>query len=220
MTRLGYDRFLAQGGDIGAGIAPELGRLAPERVLGVHVNGTPGAFVGSEQAAQLGDLSELEQDRVNRVDRFMQEEIAYIALQSTRPALLGTLVADSPAAQLAWILDKLDAWTWPTAAPAEDVLGLDFVLENASLYWFTRSAGTAAYVGYAQPQDWGAAPQPSGVPTAAIQFAHDIGIRRAAEREHDIARWTDVPDRGGHFAALEEPEMLVSDLREFARSVR
>lgn len=219
MTRLGYERFVAQGGDIGAGIAPELGRVAPDRVIGVHVNGALGAFVTSEHADSLGELSDLERDRIARIDGFMQDELAYIALQSTRPALLGAMLADSPVAQLAWILDKLQAWSWPEEAPAEDVLGLDFVLANASLYWFTASAGTAAFVGYAQPQGWGETAEISGVPTAALQLAHDIGIRAAAEQENRIVRWTDV-DRGGHFAALEEPELLVDDLRAFVASLR
>lgn len=150
----------------------------------------------------------------------MQQEFGYIALQGTRPALLGAMLADSPVAQLAWMLDKQQAWTWPTEASAEDVLGREFVLANASLYWFTRSAGTSAYVGYAQPVEWGAVAEPSGVPTAAIQFAHDVGIRAVAERENTIVRWTDIEDRGGHFAALEEPELLVRDLREFVASLR
>ncbi|GAB3299564.1 hypothetical protein GCM10027298_12620 [Epidermidibacterium keratini] len=155
MSRLGYERFVAQGGDIGAGVAPEMGRRAPDRVIGVHVNGALGSFVTSEQADGLGELSELERDRLARVDAFMQGEFAYISLHGTRPALLGGMVADSPVAQLAWMLDKQQAWTWPLESAAEDVLGLEFVLANASLYWFTRTAGTSAYVGYAQPGEWG-----------------------------------------------------------------
>lgn len=220
MTRFGYERFVAQGGDIGAAVAPEIGRLASQRVIGVHVNGALGSFVSSDQADSLGELSDLDRDRLARVDRFMREELAYIALQSTRPALLGAMLADSPVAQLAWIVDKMQAWTWPVAAPAEAVLGMDFVLTNAALYWFTRSAGTSAFVGYAQAKAWGTVAEPSGVPTAGIQLAHDVGVRAAAEREHAIVRWTDVVDRGGHFAALEEPDLLVDDLRAFVRALR
>lgn len=220
MSRLGYERFVAQGGDIGASVSPEIGRLAPDRVIGVHVNGALGAFVTTDQADSLGELTELERDRLARVDRFMQQEFAYIALQSTRPALLGAMVADSPVALLAWILDKLQAWSWPEHAAAEGVLGIEFVLANASLYWFTRSAGTAAFVGYGQPAPWGVTSKTSGVPTAALQLAHDVGIRAAAERENTIVRWTDVTERGGHFAALEEPDLIVEDLRAFTRSLR
>ena len=217
MARLGYDRFAVQGGDVGAGIAPEIARIAPERVIGVHVNGAIGGVdMDDETAAQL---SPLEQDRMRRVGEFMQREFGYIAIQSTRPGLIGAMAADSPVAQLAWMYDKLQAWSHPAEASALDVLGTEFVLANASLYWLTASAGSAAYVGYAL-DEWGVEEVDSGVPTAAIQFAHDIGIRRMAEQSNTIVRWTDVEDRGGHFAALEEPELLVDDVREFLRAYR
>lgn len=118
------------------------------------------------------------------------------------------------------MIDKFRAWTHPLEAAPEDVVGLEFLLANASLYWFTATAGSAAYVGYAQESEWGAVPEDSGVPTAVICFAHDIGIRRFVEDAHTIVRWTDVPDRGGHFAALEEPALLVADIREFVRGLR
>jgi len=219
MDRLGYDRFAVQGGDIGAAVAPEVGRVAPERVIGVHVNGTLG-FVPEVDAETAASLTELEQDRLRRIGEFMQNEFGYIALQSTRPGLVGAMLADSPVAQLAWILDKFRAWTWPLEAEPEDVVGSEFLLANASLYWFTASAGSAAFVGYAQDGGWGEVPANSGVPTAVICFAHDIGIRRFVEDSHTIVRWTDVPDRGGHFAALEEPETLIDDLRAFLRPLR
>lgn len=220
MDRLGYDRFATQGGDIGAGVAPEVARVAPERVIGVHVNGALGGFGGDFDEASVAAMTPLEQDRVRRVGDFMQDEFGYIALQSTRPGLVGAMLADSPVGQLAWIMDKLRAWTHPIDAPAEHVLGLDFVLANASLYWFTASAGSAAYVGYAQDEGWGGVASSSGVPTAALQFAHDIGLRAVAEQSNHIVRWTDVPKRGGHFAALEEPDLLVDDIRAFLRTLR
>lgn len=114
-------------------------------------------------------------------------------------------------------MDKFRAWSYPLDAAPEDVVGIEFLLANASLYWFTGSAGSAAYVGYAQDEPWGDEPASSDVPTAVICFAHDIGIRRFVEDVHYITRWTDVADRGGHFAALEEPDMLVDDVREFFR---
>jgi hypothetical protein len=156
---------------------------------------------------------------MRRVGEFMQREFGYIAIQSTRPGLIGAMAADSPVAQLAWMYDKLQAWSHPVEASALDVLGTEFVLANASLYWLTASAGSAAYVGYAL-DEWGVEEVDSGAPTAAIQFAHDIGIRRLAEQSNTIVRWTDVEGRGGHFAALEEPEMLVEDVREFLRAYR
>lgn len=220
MTRLGYHEFAVQGGDIGGDVAPEIGRLAPERVIGVHVNGALGPFAEELDDDSLSRLSPIEQDRMRRVGEFMQNEFGYIAVQSTRPALIGAMAADSPVAQLTWMLDKLQAWSHPADTPAAELLGEEFVLANASLYWFTASAGSAAYVGYAQGEGWGEAPADSGVPTAAIQFAHDIGLRHLAEQSNTIVRWTDVDTRGGHFAALEEPDVLVGDLREFLRPLR
>lgn len=220
MDRLGYDRFATQGGDIGAGVAPEVARIAPERVIGVHVNGALGSFGAAPNDEALATMSPIEQDRIRRVGDFMQNEFGYISIQSTRPGLIGVALADSPVGQLAWIVDKLMAWSHPTEALPDSVLGLDFLLANASLYWFTASGGSSAYVGYAQDEGWGAVSENSGVPTAAIQFAHDIGIRASAEQSNTIVRWTDVNDRGGHFAALEEPEALVTDIRDFLRPLR
>jgi pimeloyl-ACP methyl ester carboxylesterase len=219
MDRLGYDRFATQGGDIGAGVAPEVARVAPDRVIGVHVNGTLG-FVPETDAATENSLTDLEQDRLRRIREFMTNEFGYIALQSTRPGLVGTMLTDSPVGQLAWTMDKFRAWTYPLETPAEDIVGLEFLLANASLYWFTASAGSSASTGYAQEADWGAVPENSGVPTAVICFAHDVGIRRFVSDAHTIVRWTDVVDRGGHFAALEEPQALVADVRAFLRPLR
>ena len=150
----------------------------------------------------------------------MRDEYGYIAIQSSRPGLVSVALADSPAAQLAWMLDKLRAWTYPPEALPDSVLGRDWILANASLYWLTASGGSSAYVGYAQSGGWGAPPANSGVPTAAIQFAHDVGIRSLSGDANTIVRWTDVNDRGGHFAALEQPGLLVADIRQFLRDVR
>lgn len=219
MSRLGYDRFAVQGGDLGAGVSPEVARVAPDRVIGVHVNGTLG-FVADVDEETAASLTDLEQDRLRRIGEFLQDEFGYIAIQSTRPGLVGELLSDSPVAQLAWMIDKFRAWTHPLEAAPEDVVGLEFLLANASLYWFTATAGSAAFVGYAQQSEWSATPKDSGVPTAVMCFAHDIGIRRFIEEAHTIVRWTDVTDRGGHFAALEEPGLLVNDVREFVRGLR
>ncbi|MFE4541265.1 epoxide hydrolase family protein [Arthrobacter sp. NPDC056727] len=220
MGRLGYERFAVQGGDVGAGVAPEIARLAPQRVIGVHVNGSLGTFVGGIDDETAAGLTPLEQDRLRRVGEFMQKDFGYIAIQSTRPGLIGAMMADSPVGLFAWILDKLQAWTHPAEMPAMEIIGERFIIENASLYWFTETGGSSAYVGYAQDAAWNAQPQSSGVPTAVIVFAHDVGLRFAEEKANNIVRWTDVEDRGGHFAALEEPEMLLGDVRAFYRLLR
>ncbi|WP_166348967.1 epoxide hydrolase family protein [Phytoactinopolyspora limicola] len=220
MSRLGYERFAVQGGDHGASIAPEIARMAPERVIGVHVNGGIGFFDGQMDEQTAAALTPLEQDRIARIGQFMESEFGYIAIQSTRPGVIGAMASDSPLAQLTWILDKLQAWTHPAEAAATDVLGEQFVLDNASLYWFTATAGSSASVVYAQEGGWGEQKQNSGVPTAVIAFAHDVGLRFVDEPDNTIVRWTDIENRGGHFAALEEPEALLHDIREFLRPLR
>ena len=220
MERLGYERFGVQGGDIGAAVSSQVARAAPTRVVGVHVNGSLGMPLRAPSEAELASFTPLELDRLARVQAFMRDEYGYIAIQSTRPQTIGAALVDSPVGLLAWIIDKFHAWTVPREALPEAVVPLDRLLTNVSLYWFTETAGTAAYVGYAQHTAWGAVDEPSGVPTGVIMFAHDVGIRAYAEREHTITRWTDVTDRGGHFAALEEPKALIDDLTEFFRPLR
>lgn len=219
MDRLGYDTFGVQGGDIGASVSPAVGRAAPDRVVGVHVNGSLGMPTQEVPEDELATMTALEQDRVARVQEFMQREFGYIAIQSTRPQVIGAALADSPAGQLAWIIDKFRAWTHPADALPDTVIDRDRLLTNVMLYWLTGTAGSAAYVGYAQ-SSWGPAPESSGVPTGAIMFAHDVGIRRFAEAENNIVSWTDIADRGGHFAALEEPGLLIDHVRDFFRGLR
>ncbi|MEU8896246.1 epoxide hydrolase family protein [Nocardia sp. NPDC048505] len=220
MRRLGYDRYGVQGGDIGAAVSPEVARHAPDRVLGVHVNGTLSFPELPVPEAELATFTELERDRLRRIEAFMNEEFGYIAIQSTRPQTLAYGLVDSPVAQLAWIMDKFREWTVPREVNPDKIIDRDRLLTNTMLYWLTGTGGSAAYVGYAQDAPWGAASQNSGVPTAVLAFAHDIAIRRYDEREHTITRWTDVADRGGHFAALEEPEILIADVRAFFRDLR
>lgn len=218
MDRLGYDRFAAHGGDLGATVSPEIARVAPERVIGVHVNGAL-SFPSDVGEGVREAMSALDQDRLNRVTAFTREESGYIAIQSTRPGLIGIALADSPAAQLAWMLDKFRAWTWPLETPPDQILGREWILTNASLYRLTASGGSSAYVGYAQ-STWGAEPRNSEVPTAAIQFAHDVGIHSQSTQANTIVRWNDIGDRGGHFASLEEPQILINDLRSFLRDLK
>ncbi|MFB6394751.1 epoxide hydrolase family protein [Polymorphospora lycopeni] len=220
MRRLGYDRYGAQGGDIGAAVSPELGRVAPDLVAGVHVNGGPGDIPELPLPDdELAGLTDVERDRISRIEAFMREEFGYIAIQGTRPQTLAYGLTDSPVGQLAWIMDKFREWTHPRPVEADKVIDRNRLLTNVMIYWLTGTAGSAAYVGYAQEHGWGAQAANSGVPTGAIVFAHDVGIRRYAEAAHTITRWTDV-DRGGHFAALEEPALLTADIRDFFRDLR
>jgi pimeloyl-ACP methyl ester carboxylesterase len=221
MRRLGYDRYGAQGGDIGAVVSPQLGRVAPGHVVGVHVNGDPGPMPQLPLSdPELDALTGAERDRVHRIEAFMREEFGYIAIQSTRPQALAYGLVDSPAGQLAWIMDKFREWTYPRGTDPDKLIDRDVLLTNAMIYWLTGTAGSAAYVGYAQSAGFGQDQRNSGVPTGVVVFAHDIAIRRYVEPAHTIARWTEIEGRGGHFAALEEPGLLVSDIRSFFRPLR
>ncbi|GAB2517461.1 epoxide hydrolase family protein [Nocardia heshunensis] len=218
MHRLGYQRYGVQGGDIGAAVSPEVARHAPDRVIGVHVNG--GTNLPPPDAVQdMDELTELEQDRIRRIQAFMQEEFGYISIQSTRPQALAYGLTDSPVGQLAWIMDKFREWTHPRSVLPDKIIDRDRLLTDVMLYWLTGTAGSAAYVGYSHLADWGVPGVNSGVPTGVIAFAHDVCIRRYCESSNTITHWVDV-DRGGHFAALEEPELLVADVREFFRGLR
>jgi epoxide hydrolase len=218
MIRLGYERYGVQGGDLGGSVSPEVGRAAPDHVVGVHTNGGPNLPPLELPEEELKTLTPLEQDRMARIARFMREEFGYIAIQSTRPQTLAYGLVDSPVGQLAWIMDKFRAWTHPAETLPEAIISRDRLLTNVMMYWLTGTAGSAAYIGYAQPKSWDARPN-SGVPTAVLATAHDVTIRRYCEQSNTITRWTDL-DHGGHFAALEIPDVLVTDVREFFRDLR
>jgi len=114
---------------------------------------------------------------------------------------------------LGWTL-----WTFPHDTLPDEVIGRDRLLTNVMLYWLTGTAGSAAYVGYASA-GWGGPESSSGVPTGVIMFAHDVGIRRLAATDNNITTWTDIPERGGHFPAMEEPGTLAADIRDFFKSL-
>jgi pimeloyl-ACP methyl ester carboxylesterase len=215
MRRLGYERYGAQGGDYGAFIAPDLGRVDPEHVIGVHVNAATMGFIPFGEIAEdeLASLTPLEQQRVQRMQQFLTEGNGYFQIQSTRPQTLSYGLTDSPAGQLAWVVEKFKEWTNSAHKLPEDAIPRDKILTDVSLYWFTRTAGSSANLYYEamHGQDW---PTPTAVPTGVAVFAEDIAIRRYAERSNNIVHWSDFPT-GGHFAALETPDLLIQDIRTF-----
>jgi pimeloyl-ACP methyl ester carboxylesterase len=219
MRRMGYARYGAQGGDVGAGVSPDLGRVDPEHVVGVHVNAATVGFMPFPPLgeAELAELTDGERARVERIAAFMSDEFGYAQIQSTRPQTLSYGLTDSPIGQLAWIVEKFQGWTHGSEVP-EDAVDRDQMLTNVMLYWLTRTAGSAANLYYegAHAGQW---PQPSGVPTGVAVFAEDVAVRRYAEQANNIVHWTEF-DRGGHFAAMEAPDLLVGDVRGFFRRFR
>ena len=221
MRRLGYHRYGAQGGDIGAGVSPELGRVAPQQVVGIHVNGGPGPMPALALCEdELASLTDLERDRVQRISAFMTEEFGYIAIQSTRPQTLAYGLTDSPVGQLAWINRQVPGVDppphrvarrhhrpRPTTHQRDDLLAHC----NGRIIGIRRLRPNRR-LGRTQTTLWRA--------DRAIVFAHDVGIRRYAETDNTITHWVDVKDQGGHFAALEEPHLLTADVRSFFRDLR
>jgi pimeloyl-ACP methyl ester carboxylesterase len=228
MLRLGYRRFGAHGGDWGAGISRDLGLIDPAHVAGVHVTMLSSA-VPREQLTteELAELSEADRERVKESLRrradFIREGIGYGMIQSTRPQTLAYALTDSPVGQLAWIVEKFREWTDTPDRP-EDAVDRDQLLTNVSLYWFTATAGSSARLYYEAAHggvSWAATDEPSVTPTGVAVFPREISlpIRRLAERTNPIIHWSEF-DRGGHFAAMEVPDVLVGDLREFFRGLR
>lgn len=229
MSRLGYERFGAQGGDWGAAISRELGRAHPGRVIGVHLNLLPGAQATREPTPEeLDGLSPKERERAltswRRWTAFSSEGIGYYHQQATRPQTLAYGLNDSPVGQLAWIVEKFREWTDSEELP-EEAVDRDRLLTNVMLYWLTGTAGSSARIYYERQHTTAgriAAPaQPSTAPTALALFPAEpqIPLRRKAERTENLVRWTEF-DRGGHFPAMEEPDLLVGDVRAFFRELR
>ncbi|MBW4721826.1 epoxide hydrolase family protein [Saccharothrix obliqua] len=223
MRRLGYDRYVAQGGDAGSVISLALGAMHPDHVLGVHVNML--MTFPSGDPAEMAALDAVELERLGALGRFDQELSGYMKVQATRPQTLAYALTDSPVGQLAWIVERFRDWTDSTDTP-EDAVSRDRILDTVSIYWLTGTAGSSAQFYYegAEAVRRAAAGEPGPpvpVPVGVAVFPKDIflPVRRFAERDiHTITRWTEF-DRGGHFAALEQPERLVGDIRAFARSL-
>ncbi|GAA0954648.1 epoxide hydrolase [Nonomuraea longicatena] len=215
MSRLGYDRYGAQGGDTGALVSPQLGRVAPDNVIGVHVNGALG--FPTFQPDEREGLTEAEQARLALYAD--EDRSGYAMIQSTRPQTLAFGLHDSPAGQLAWIVEKFKEWTDPAHDLPEQAVDRDQLLTDVTIYWLTGTAGSSARLYKEAAADWGQAVEKSEVPTGVAVFPEDAGVRRVAEREHNVIHWSEF-DRGGHFAAMEAPDLLVTDIREFFRLVR
>lgn len=217
MSRLGYERYAAHGGDFGAAISRELGLADPEHVVALHVTQIFSAGATAENA----DFSvEEEQRSVEAGYRYEYELGGYAMIQGTRPQLIAYGLTDSPVFQLAWIADGFKEWTDSINVP-EDAVDRDALLTNVMLYWLTGTAGSSARYYKEGTETWGEPEPPSPVPTAVAVFPHDIAvpIRRLAEENHNIVRWTEF-DRGGHFPALEVPDLLIGDLRKALRNFR
>ncbi|MBC8090747.1 MAG: epoxide hydrolase [Pseudonocardia sp.] len=219
MARLGYERYGVQGTGGGAWIALEMGRRAPDRVVGVHVNGL--ITFPSDDPADFAGLTEAEQQRLARLQTFRDDKMGFNAIQSTRPQTLAYGLHDSPVGQLAWIVEKFQEWTDAAAQRPEDAVDRDVLLTNVSLYWFTGTAGSSANLYYESAHDPSAwAPKERGtVPTGvAVTLSTDVAIRRFAERDNTVTHWTEL-ERGGNFLPAEQPAAFAADVTAFFRGL-
>jgi pimeloyl-ACP methyl ester carboxylesterase len=221
MRRLGYERYGAQGGDAGALIAPSLGKIDPDRVVGVHVNAATYGFIpfGPVPENELGSFTEAEQQRLARLAWWENEGNGYFHIQSTRPQTLAYGLTDSPVGQLAWIMDIFKEYTNPSAKLPEEAIDRDLMLTNVMLYWLTGTAASSARLYYEDMHVGSWDEQPGTTPTGVATFPTDVAIRRYAELAHNIVHWSDF-DRGGHFASMEAPDLFVRDVRDFFRRFR
>ncbi|MGH2456816.1 MAG: epoxide hydrolase family protein [Candidatus Limnocylindria bacterium] len=222
MRRLGYERYAVAGGDIGAGIAASLGSVDPEGVVAIHVTTDPPTAVTF--ASWQGDptlnanLSPDDQARVRELMQWSTDDEGYLRLQATRPQTIGYALTDSPVAQLAWIVEKFQAWTDAAAQRPEEAVDRDQLLTNVSLYWFTRSGASAAHSLYESMHaaEWS---DPGPAPMGFAVFGAEPFVRTLTDPERKVEAWSEF-ERGGHFPAMEQPDLLVEDLRAFLRRYR
>lgn len=215
MARLGYDRYGAQGGDWGAGVTTALGLFDPIHVAGIHLN----MVTVGPNADELADLTQAEQAALESLKYYQDWDSGYSKQQSTRPQTLGYALVDSPAGQCGWILEKFWSWSDTDGDPVA-ALGADRILDNVMLYWLSASAASSGRLYWESFRR--ARPGVVEVPTGASIFPKEIfrASRRWAERQYaDIRQWHELPV-GGHFAAFEQPDIFVDEVRSFFRLVR
>ncbi|MFD7900115.1 epoxide hydrolase family protein [Streptomyces sp. NPDC059743] len=212
---LGFERYAAHGSDLGAGITSRLGEAHPDALVGIHL-----MAIANPVTYDAAGVTPEEQEYLDSVAAWSAEEGGYLHEQSTRPLTLSYGLADSPTGLLAWIVEKYRAWS-DCGGDLSSRFSDDFILTQASLYWFTHTISTSFRPYYEYGQRLTRRVERVNVPTALALFPADLTQppRSWAERTYNITRYTRMP-RGGHFAAHEEPELLAHDLIEFFRAHR
>jgi hypothetical protein len=197
-----------------------LAGLDSDHVAAVHTNSDPLGALDylPEGAARLAGLSEADREAVEQTKAISEEGSGYLKLQSNRPQTIAYSLTDSPVGQLAWIVENFKEWTAQAAELPEDAVDLDQLLTNVSIYWYTGTGASAARFLYetAHSTEWGA---PGEAPQGWALFAAQPFVRAMMDPDHEIEHWSEF-DRGGHFPAMEVPDLLVGDVREFFRGLR
>jgi len=222
MARLGYRRYGAQGGDWGTSVSTSIAQQDPEHVAGIHLNPP----LAPPDPATFDDLTEAERATLAALEHAAEWESGYSQEHATRPQTIGYALVDSPAALCAWIVEKFWAWT-DHDGQLEDVLTRDELLDNLMLYWLPGTGAASArlyWESIRQVNRWISGPvtETVAVPTGCSIFPKELqrpSRRWAARRFLDIRWWNEL-DKGGHFAAFEQPELFVNEVRAFFRLVR
>jgi pimeloyl-ACP methyl ester carboxylesterase len=215
MARLGYKRYAAQGGDWGSMVTTAVGVQDPDHCLGIHLN----MPVAAPDPETMADLTPGEQAALASLGHYQAQESGYSKQQSTRPQTIGYGLVDSPVGQAAWVIEKFFAWTDCDGHP-ENVLSRDELLDNVMMYWLPGAAASSArlyWESFAQPPS-----DEVSVPTGCSIFPKEIircSRRWAEKRFHNIVYWNEL-DKGGHFAAFEQPETFVNEVRSCFRGLR
>jgi pimeloyl-ACP methyl ester carboxylesterase len=216
MQRLGYPRYGAQGGDWGSAVTSSLGAQDPQHCAGIHIT-----LAMASRPKVDGEPTPEEARALKGIKHYQDLDSGYSKQQSTRPQTLGYGLTDSPAGQAAWILEKFWAWTDCDGHP-ENILGRDELLDNVMLYWVSATAASSARLYWESFGPGRRAARLVTVPTGVAVYPKEIvpPVRRWMEAGYtDIRHWREMP-KGGHFAAFEQPELFVDDVRTFFRTLR
>ncbi|ONI83138.1 epoxide hydrolase [Actinosynnema sp. ALI-1.44] len=221
MRRLDYARYAVHGTDAGSGVSLLMPVVAAENVIGVHLSGTSPAMPFGPPI-DTGNLSGRDLQRAEHFNQLQLDGLGYLHIQATRPQTVGYGLTDSPIAQLAWIVEKVKEWTFPASKLPQDKVDIDQVLTNVTIAWFTQAGISSAHAVYegmqvyrqmaAQEGDqaaWGPT-----VPIGYAVFAGDDTIRALVDPAGQLDHWSEF-ESGGHFPAMEEPELLAADISAF-----
>ncbi|MAT51009.1 MAG: epoxide hydrolase [Porticoccaceae bacterium] len=215
MNRLGYEGFVAQGGDWGAGVTTALGNQKPDGLKAIHLN----MPLVQPQPEDMADLTPAEQAALGSMQFYQDWDSGYSKQQATRPQTLGYGLVDSPVGQAAWIYEKFYAWTDNGGKP-EDALSYDQMLDNIMLYWLPGNGASSGRLYWESFKDMFT--EPMDIPVGVSIFPREIfrPSKRWAERVYkNLIHWNET-DKGGHFAAFEQPERFVNEVRTCFRHIR
>jgi pimeloyl-ACP methyl ester carboxylesterase len=215
MTRLGYPQYVAQGGDWGSGVTTAIGKINPPECLAIHLN----MVLAQPNADDLKKLNAREQQALVDIKHYFNADSGYAMIQKSRPQTIGYGLADSPVAQAAWIYEKFQSWTDNQGNP-EDALSIDEMLDTISLYWLSNSGASSARLYWESFHNMVA--EPLSIPCGLSIFPRELfrPSRKWAERVYQNLIYWNETAHGGHFAAFEQPEIFVNELRQCFKQTR